>query len=256
MHRQIFVGDVHGQFDGLRRLWDLMVPDAEDRVYFVGDLIDRGPQSAEVVSFVRQHSAGCVRGNHEQLLLDAFVEGEVYVPGMREWLRSGGQSTVENYKDLARNLEEDIEWIRSLPLYIDLGNVWLVHAGLNPNLPLARQSSHEFCWVRRIFHSSHTPYFPDKQIITGHTMTFTFPDSAVGQIAEGAGWSDIDTGAYDSRSGWLTGLDWDNQMVYQVNVFDSETRVQSYSDSVFAVNLSYTTSLKEKRRWWQKVGLF
>jgi serine/threonine protein phosphatase 1 len=258
MNRRIFIGDVHGQYDALLRLWDLISPRSGDSVYFVGDLIDRGPKSAQVVSFVRQHGAGCVLGNHEQLFLDAFSNGDVNIPAMQEWLRSGGQATVDSYQEMAKDLKEDLEWMRGLPLYTDLGNIWLVHAGLNPNLPLARQSSHEFCWIRRLFHHSHVPYFPDKQIITGHTMTFTFPNGVAGYIAEGAGWCDIDTGAYDPRGGWLTALDWDNQTIYQVNVFEHEQRVQTYAESVFLIepDLSKTPRRKRsigKKEWRQKI---
>jgi serine/threonine protein phosphatase 1 len=258
MNRRLFIGAVHGQYNALLRLWDLISPGSGDSVYFVGDLIDRGPKSAQVVSFVRQHGAGCVLGNHEQLFLDAFSAEDVNVLALQEWLRSGGQATIDSYREISKDLKEDLEWMRGLPLYIDLENVWLVHAGLNPNLPLARQSSHEFCWIRRLFHYSNAPYFPDKQIITGHTMTFTFPNNVVGQIAEGAGWCDIDTGAYDPRGGWLTALDWENQTVYQVDVFGSEQKVQTYAESVFCIepNLAETPRRKRsagKKEWKQKI---
>ena len=56
MSRRVFVGDVHGQYDSLMRLWDLISLDSGDAIYFVGDLIDRGPQSAQVVDFVRANA--------------------------------------------------------------------------------------------------------------------------------------------------------------------------------------------------------
>ena len=62
MPRRIFIGDIHGHYDGLRRLWDYIAPTSIDQVFFVGDLIDRGPQSSEVVNFVRQHASGVCPG--------------------------------------------------------------------------------------------------------------------------------------------------------------------------------------------------
>jgi serine/threonine protein phosphatase 1 len=232
MPRRLFIGDIHGHYDGLKQLWDLIAPTPEDRVYCVGDLIDRGPKSADVVDFVRRHAAGCVRGNHEQLILDAFVDGKVNLPTLHGWIYSGGQATLASYEGCPETLEDDLNWLRQLPLYIDLGDLWLVHAGVNPALPLGEQSSYEMCWIRETFHSSLTPFFSDKLIITGHTITFTFPKVAPGQIVAGRGWLDIDTGVYHPRSGWLTALDWDNQLVYQVNVFEPLTRIRSCQEAI------------------------
>ncbi|MBD0337122.1 MAG: serine/threonine protein phosphatase [Cyanobacteria bacterium Co-bin13] len=232
MPRRIFIGDVHGHYDGLMRLWDAIAPTSTDQVYFVGDLIDRGPKSAQVVNFVRKYAQGCVRGNHEQLLLDSFVGGNINLPTLQGWLHSGGQATLSSYGGSAEALMDHIDWLRRLPLYIDLNDIWLVHAGVNPTLDIANQSSYELCWIRDTFHSSERPYFKDKLILTGHTITFTFPNIKPGQLVQGRGWLDIDTGVYHPRSGWLTALDWDNCRVYQVNVFEPELRVRTLREAV------------------------
>lgn len=236
MSRRIFIGDIHGHYDGLMRLWDVIAPTPSDRIYCVGDLIDRGPKSAQVVDFVRQHVHGCVRGNHEQLLIDSFVNGSVNMPTLQGWLYSGGQATLASYGGSADALNDHLDWIKGLPLYLDLGNVWLVHAGVNPTLPIDQQSSYELCWIRETFHSIETPYFADKTIITGHTITFTFPGIQPGQIVAGQGWLDIDTGVYHPRSGWLTALDWDNAQVYQVNVFDPQVRIRPLAEAITLLN--------------------
>ncbi len=254
MNRRFFIGDVHGQFDALMHLWDLISPSQEHEIYFVGDLIDRGSDSARVINFVREQGALCIRGNHEELLLGAFLKDEINPLAMQEWLRSGGQSTLDSYGLSREQLYEDVRWIRSLPLYIDLGNIWLVHAGLNPSLPFARQTSQEFCWIRKAFHECSVPYFPDKTIITGHTMTFIFPGVSPGELVEGAGWIDIDTGAYDPKSGWLTALDWDNQKVFQVNAFDHSERVHSYVDIVKRFNPSSLKKSKSARRHSRRIA--
>ena len=233
-HRRIFIGDVHGHYEGLMHLLAAIAPASSDQIYFVGDLIDRGPQSSQVIEFIRRHNYPCVLGNHEQLLLDAFPDGQVHMPALQGWLYSGGQSTLGSYQEI-EHLLDHIAWIRELPLYLDLDDILLVHAGVDPQLALADQTAQELCWIRDVFHSSTTPYFDDKLIITGHTITFTFPRVEPGQIVRGQGWLDIDTGAYHPKSGWLTALDYDRDQVIQYNVHQERLRTRSLADATTTV---------------------
>lgn len=232
--RRIVIGDVHGHYDGLMKLLEAISPGSDDQVYFLGDLIDRGPQSAQVIDFVRQNRYHCLLGNHEQLLLESFPQGQIFNPALQAWLYSGGRATVASYGDAALLLEH-LNWLRTLPIYLDLGDYWLVHAGVHPRLPLDQQTTQEFCWIREEFHSTTRPYFADKLIITGHTITFTLPGVTPGALAQGCGWLDIDTGAYHPKSGWLTGLDLANQKVYQVNVFKHCSRTLPLAEAVVQV---------------------
>jgi serine/threonine protein phosphatase 1 len=75
--RRIIIGDVHGHYDGLMLLLDSIEPTTDDQIYFLGDLIDRGPKSAQVVDFVRENNYGCVLGNHEQMALCSSLAGLV-----------------------------------------------------------------------------------------------------------------------------------------------------------------------------------
>jgi serine/threonine protein phosphatase 1 len=243
--RRIFIGDVHGHYDGLMKLLETLAPVPDDEIYFVGDLIDRGPKSAQVIQFVRQQKYICVMGNHEQLLLEAFPEGSrVSQYALQAWLQSGGQSTVASYTD-PELLLENIAWLRTLPHYLDLGDLWLVHAGLHPRLPIEAQTTQEYCWIREEFHSTLKPFFPDKLIITGHTITFTLPSVTPGMIARGKGWLDIDTGAYHPKSGWLTALDYTNQQVYQVNVFNRRSRKLPFAEAVFDIEPTQVTRRRQ-----------
>jgi serine/threonine protein phosphatase 1 len=228
--RRIVIGDVHGHYQGLRHLFALLALNDQDNVYFLGDLIDRGPESSKVVEFVRSRQYPCLLGNHEQMAGFAFAESTVGF-AMEAWLSAGGRSTLESYRDLELQLKADLNWFSTLPSYFDLGDYWLVHAGVHPRIPLEKQSSQEFCWIRQEFHQSQTPFFPDKTIITGHTITFTFSGVEPGQIAKGPGWLDIDTGAYHPRSGWMTALDLTRQKVYQVNVLSGFERIRSLEAS-------------------------
>jgi serine/threonine protein phosphatase 1 len=244
-YRRIIIGDVHGHYDALIALLDKVALNNDDQVYFLGDLIDRGPKSSQVVDFVYQNQYKCLLGNHEQMLLDAIGDGQISSNYLQAWLYSGGYTTLVSYNN---NIpQEHINWLKTLPLYFDLGDVWLVHAGVHPNIPLNEQSSEQFCWVRDEFHSINEPYFADKLIITGHTITFTFPGVQPGQLVAGAGWLDIDTGAYHQNSGWLTALDFTNKMVYQIHVKKSEIRMLPLEEAVTTIAPSQVLSKRSKR---------
>ena len=231
-HRRIVIGDVHGHYDGLMLLLEALAPSSDDRVYFLGDLIDRGPKSAQVLEFVKQSSYQTLLGNHEQLMLDALPDGPIDLRAWQAWLYSGGEATVASYRETGMMPYQHLEWIRSLPTHLDLGDIWLVHAGVHPKLPIHKQSIDQLCWIRKEFHNIPKPYFPDKLIITGHTITFTFEGIEPGELVRGQGWLDIDTGAYHPKSGWLTGFDLSYRRVYQVNVFNAQVRILPFDEVV------------------------
>jgi len=254
MSRRIFIGDIHGHYNGLMRLVDMIAPTATDTLHFVGDLIDRGPRSAQVVEFVRQHNYPCVLGNHEHLLLNAFPDENSNIAAFQGWLHSGGQPTLTSYAR-TEDLIEHVDWLRTLPLYLDLGDILLVHAGLHPHKSLDKQAQMDFCWIRDVFHAHPTPLFTDKQIITGHTITFTLPGVAPGQIAQGPGWLDIDTGGYHPKSGWLTAVDMDHQLVYQTNTHTREKRLRCLEDVVVWIDPSKVKKRQIRRQKKQAVTL-
>ncbi|NJL82414.1 MAG: serine/threonine protein phosphatase [Chloroflexaceae bacterium] len=221
--RRIVVGDVHGHYEALMSLLQRISLESDDQLYFLGDLIDRGPNSADVVEFIIQNNYPCLRGNHEEMLLASLDgSGQVCPEALQAWLYAGGHATLKSYNNTIPQTHFD--WFNNLPYYLDLGGVWLVHAGVNPLQPLESQSAEEFCWIREPFHRAPFPYFKDKIIVTGHTLTFTFPGVTPGKLAAGPGWLDIETGAYHPQSGWLTGLDIDHWVVYQLNTKDGAFR--------------------------------
>ncbi len=239
-HRKIFIGDVHGHYNELMRLLEAIAPKSNDQIYFLGDLIDRGPQSAQVVELVINNKYNCLLGNHEQMLLAALSNGDMDNGIYESWLYSGGMATVASYN--GHIPAEHIHWMKNLPLYLDLEDIWLVHAGVNPQLPIEKQTVEDFCWIRDEFHSINEPYFVDKLIITGHTITFTLPGIRSGKLATGPGWLDIETGVYHPHSGWLTGVDMNNRLVYQVNSRTSKVRKIPLEKAVTQVNPSLIRS--------------
>lgn len=234
-NKRLVIGDVHGHYDALLGLWENITPNQDDQVYFLGDLIDRGPQSAQVVEFVMSNNYNCIQGNHEIMLLNTLEQGQKNYNVLHTWLQNGGSATVNSYGQKMPP-PEHIEWIKNLPLYYDLEDYWLVHAGVDPNMPIEQQSSNQFCWIRKPFHHSNQPYFKDKTIIIGHTITFTFKGLRSGQLAKGQGWIGIDTGVYHQQHGWLTALDLNELMVYQVNSFGKNFRKFPLSDCIIPIN--------------------
>jgi serine/threonine protein phosphatase 1 len=111
--RTIFIGDVHGCLDELRALVRKLGVTDEDRVICIGDLINKGPDSAGVVRYVYSAGFECVRGNHDQSYCDA--------PG-----RPGNRK-------VRKGISDDVhEWFVNLPLYIKEKRFLAVHAGLPP----------------------------------------------------------------------------------------------------------------------------
>ncbi|MEM8778877.1 MAG: metallophosphoesterase family protein [Cyanobacteria bacterium P01_G01_bin.49] len=244
-HRQIIIGDVHGHYDTLISLLDAIALNSDDETYFLGDLIDRGPQSAQVVNFVMENGYTCLLGNHEYMLLETLGKGEIDTHQLQGWLQGGGYPTLISYDHHIP--QEHIDWMKTLPTHLDLGDVWLVHGGIDPRIPLHEQTAKQFCWIRDEFHAINRPYFEDKLIIIGHTITFTFPGVSPGKLVAGAGWLGIDTGAYHRKSGWLTGLDFTNQKVYQVHRQQKTTRILPLAEAVVSINPSIVDTKRAKR---------
>jgi len=221
--RKIVIGDVHGHYQALVQLLEVVGLSSDDQVYFLGDLVDRGPDSASVVQLVIENDYACIKGNHEQLLLESLLFGDLYSQTFQGWLKSGGHNTLLSYN--GKIPQDHLDWLETLPIYLDLGDVFLVHAGLDPTLALEQQTQKQCCWIRESFHRMSQPYFKDKLIIVGHTMTFNFPNVIAGEVIKGVGWLDIDTGAYHPKSGWLSALDISNEVLYQVHISGKNQKI-------------------------------
>lgn len=131
MPRTLVVGDIHGCFDEFLTLLEKAEITEHDRVVSVGDLIDRGPKSAEVVRYFAERPGRffAVRGNHEEKHIQ---NQERSFPTLAGWIV---RHTTEGaaYKSMLRHLA-------TLPSYLDLGEAIVVHAGLAPGIELAEQN--------------------------------------------------------------------------------------------------------------------
>lgn len=212
------IGDVHGCRSELELLLQRITDDISGaggpaHLVFLGDYVDRGPDSAGVLGRLvdgplpgTRHSF--LMGNHEEAML-SVLDGELEtLPG---WLRYGGVETLESYgiartdilrlgSDLPRHIREvipraHIDFLRACEDYVEAGDYLFVHAGIRPGISLAEQEPSDLRWIR-------SGFVDDDQtdhgvlVVHGHTITDE-PETKPNRIG-------IDTGCY--RSGRLTAL--------------------------------------------------
>jgi serine/threonine protein phosphatase 1 len=150
--RTFVIGDIHGCAATLRRLVDeTLRPVLNDRLYLLGDLIDRGPDSRGVLDFIfelreRGLPVSSVRGNHEEMCLQAC--DDLYYLGL--WTANGGLATLESFQaDGPGDIPHPYRaFLDSLPLYILLDDFVIVHAGLNFDPPDPFDDTGAMLWTR------------------------------------------------------------------------------------------------------------
>lgn len=176
------VGDVHGCFDKLTELLTYHKPETEQLV-FIGDYIDRGPQSKQVLDLVmdkQAKGAWCLKGNHEQLLERAvsnLSRPKFSHVDYQLWLKNGGNKTVDSFdlgdwrthEDVHAALSEYKPFLTSLDYYKETEHLVFVHAGVDLIADDWRTETDEMLWVRDFFHS--TPNHTGKTVVFGHTPT-------------------------------------------------------------------------------------
>jgi serine/threonine protein phosphatase 1 len=218
-YRAYVIGDVHGRLDLLDQLLAEIEHERSARparktlLVFLGDLIDRGPQSAQVIERLRCFSSEGVRtifllGNHEEVLL-RILDGDTWL--IPSWLRFGGAQCLQSYggdpakiagKSDERALaviraaipEDHEQFLRSFVDTCRFGDYLFVHAGIRPGIPVENQLQEDLRWIRE-------PFLLDESnhgcvVVHGHTIS--------PEVEERPNRIGIDTGAY--RSGVLTAL--------------------------------------------------
>jgi serine/threonine protein phosphatase 1 len=218
-YRAYVVGDIHGRLDLLEQLlakihWQLaQQPARKVLLVFVGDLIDRGPSSAQVVERLRMYRRDGVRtvfllGNHEEVML-RILQGETSL--IPSWLSFGGSQCLKSYgldmRQVGRRGDPDTlamirkaipaEHVKFLSSFVDtcrFGDYLFVHAGIRPGVEIDRQSQSDLRWIREPFLFDETDH--GFVVVHGHTIT--------GEVDERPNRIGIDTGAY--RTDVLTAL--------------------------------------------------
>ena len=211
------IGDIHGRLDLYEALIatieedDRNRPPADTTIVLLGDLVDRGPDSAGVLARTRlwqqSRKVRVLAGNHEDMFLAAFEKPEA----LRHFLKHGGRETVLSYglskKEFATleidtifamlpSLvpEADRAYIAGFETMIRAGDYVFVHAGIDPARPLGEQKRSDLLWIRERFLNHEGPL--EKVVVHGHTI---FED-----VMDCGNRIGIDTGAF--RSGVLTAL--------------------------------------------------
>jgi serine/threonine protein phosphatase 1 len=218
-YRAYVVGDIHGRLDLLEELLSLVEqdvqarPKSKNRIVFLGDLIDRGPHSAQVVERLRLFRPTFgkpifLMGNHEEVML-RVLGGEARL--MDDWLKFGGAECIRSY-DLdpasLRSMPPDqavqtlngavpethVDFIRSFADTVSFGSYLFVHAGIRPGVRLPDQRETDLRWIRHPFLDD--PSDHGFTVVHGHTITehVEIRPNRIG----------LDTGAY--RTGVLTAL--------------------------------------------------
>lgn len=234
--RYYAIGDIHGRLD----LYEAMIaaiegeiasaPQLDHNVILLGDLVDRGPDSAGVIERTRawqqDRNVRVLAGNHEEMFLAAFGKPEA----LRHFLKHGGRETVLSFgmstKQLATLTLEEIfarleavipaatrEYVASFETMIRAGDYVFVHAGIDPDRPLAEQKRSDLLWIRERFLKHEGPL--EKVVVHGHTVFERVMDCG-NRIG-------IDTGAF--RSGVLTALvlEGDQRRILQARADDAGT---------------------------------
>lgn len=189
--RLLAVGDIHGCLDRLRRLMAKVRPAEADRVVFLGDYIDRGPDGKGVIDYLidfagRFPKSVFLKGNHEAMFLD-FLSGGEQLP----FLVNGGTATLESYRtpEGIRVPAAHFDFLARLRPYHETEGFIFVHAGLRPGIPLQEQRTEDLLWIRDAF--LHSDYDWGKPVVFGHTP-LAEPLLSEGRIG-------IDTGAVYGR---------------------------------------------------------
>ena len=176
------IGDIHGCYNTLLRLINQIPFKKGDKLVFVGDYIDRGKYSKQVVSYIKElvelGDAIALKGNHEDMAI-SFYNGQNYFDQL-VWVRNGGIQTIKSYyPDLPfekidiydtkefRIDQDHLDWFETLPTHIEIGDYFISHAGALPEVSLEDQIDYDLLWIRNEFIFS--DYKWDKKIVFGHT---------------------------------------------------------------------------------------
>jgi len=209
--RLLVVSDIHGHLEGLDMLLDMAeYRPKEDRLILLGDFLDAGPgceHSLLAAKRLAEGGATALLGNRETAVLRAAASGsggagELRAQDVRDGWRRKELSVISN--------PDAIDWLQSLPGYLELDGYLFVHAGIRPHVPLKRQTLSDLTEIREDFWQAPDLGYPHT-VIFGHTPTFKL-GAAPGELWLGPGRIGIDTGAkYGYR---LTLLDVHHRLTY------------------------------------------
>src|SRR5579872_2968562 len=146
--RLLAIGDIHGAIGALHRVLRHLEPTPDDTLIFLGDYIDRGEDSREVLDYLMdlERSYRCIflKGNHEDMFMTAMAGGP---DEWSLWLANGGITTLRDF-DHVLPPPRYLKWLERLALYHETDDYYFVHAGLRPGVPPAESTDLERLWIR------------------------------------------------------------------------------------------------------------
>ena len=196
MGRIIGISDIHGEYEKLCRVLEKITPKKDDTIVFMGDYIDRGKKSRDVVDKIIDMKTVCncvyLTGSHEYAMLHAKSD-EYY--NYLFW-NYGGDATAESYGGFDNIMKIHGDFFNSLKFYHIIGKYLFIHAGVKISVPLEEQSEEDMVYIRSAFYTKphHLPY----KIIFGHTE-FDTPQVQEDKIC-------IDTGCGKYKNAPLTAI--------------------------------------------------
>ena len=204
--RRLVVSDIHGESQRLAKVLALAHYDpAADRLFLLGDYIDRGPDSRgtlEIVEELVSRGAVALLGNHDLMMVSTYHDAG----NLPLWLYNGGYTTLAEFGGVI-----PARWVRfleGLPTHHEEPDCIMVHAGLVPGVPLDEQSDQDKVWIREPFLSQ----YRGKLVYFGHTPTCLLHGEERWEPWYGEDKVGIDTGAV--YGGVLTLLDIDSGQMW------------------------------------------
>lgn len=166
--RRFAITDIHGCAKTFEALLNRITFSKEDVLYLLGDYIDRGPDSRGVIDHIWElqedgYEVHCLRGNHEQMLLDEINDDEIWYNGEKATLKS---FEVKANQDIPKPY---IEWMEELPFFFELKDYILVHAGLNFRTKFPLDEPTEMIWIRNWYDDINKKWLGNRIIVHGHT---------------------------------------------------------------------------------------
>lgn len=204
--RTIAVGDIHGCSKALRAMLEAIAPQSEDRIIFLGDYVDRGPDSKGVIDQLIELQQVCstvfLLGNHEIMFRGALRGLD---PAL--WLEIGGRPTLTSYGGLLANVSpQHIEFLESCAAYHETEKHLFVHANYLAHTTLDKQPETTLFW-EHLSDRIPEPHFSGKHVILGHTP------QPYGNIGYYGYFTCLDTCCF--RGGWLSAIDIATAEVWQ-----------------------------------------
>jgi serine/threonine protein phosphatase 1 len=175
MNKRLFaIGDIHGCFDEFQALVEQKIQiKKSDQIILLGDYIDRGPHSKEVIDYIIDlQKSGFdmvpLLGNHEAMLLDAFYKNEQ----LSLWIQNGGSATLKSFgiRSLLNIAPSYIEFFSGLPYYFAHDEYLFVHAGFNDEISNPFEDLYHMIWECR--EKYRHPSLKDKTVFHGHRPVF------------------------------------------------------------------------------------